>query len=138
MKIDEVVGIKPAPPPPPEVGILWCFRLAGSPTLLWDSVQTDYAERYGDFQTYGAHAEYWDKLAAMPPHWLKSRGLWMIRSTEYDEWPRGRVVFNRETDRFTLYADSKLQTPTIIWEIRRWFHLPADRLDVRRDEHYRS
>lgn len=60
----------------------------------------------------------------------------VVRWSEYEEWPRGRVVFHRPTGRFTLYADRTLQTPAVIEDITRRFSLPADLTDVHSDAHY--
>jgi hypothetical protein len=35
----------------------------------------------------------------------------LVRSYEYEDWPRGRIVFDRASDLFVLYADRKLMTP---------------------------
>ena len=59
-----------------------------------------------------------------------------VRWTEYEEWPRGRVVLHQPSGRFTLYADQKLKKPAVIEAIMRRFFLPADRTDVRGDCHY--
>jgi hypothetical protein len=138
-EIGAVVMLEMGPPPPPEVGIFWQVWNRTYPALITDRVPVDEAEAYGDFQTHGAHAEYWEKLASMSPRALREEGLpGVILTTEYDQWPRGRVVFNRETGRFTLYADPKLQAPSTIETITAHFHLPTDRVDVRSDAHYVS
>jgi len=36
-----------------------------------------------------------------------------ILSTEYDHWPRGRIVYETPTRRFVLYADQRLYRRTI-------------------------
>ena len=134
--IEDVVMLETGPPPPPHVGIFWQVWNRTYPALITDSVPMDEAEAYGDFQTHGAHAEYWETIAAMTPKAFKRACLpGVILTTEYDQWPRGRVVFNRETGRFTLYADPKLQAPATI---AAHFSLPADRFDVRSDTHYRT
>jgi hypothetical protein len=126
-------------PPPPHVGIFWQVWNRTYPVLITDSVPVDEAEAYGDFQMHGAHAEYWEKIAAMTPKTFKRKCLpGVILTTEYDQWPRGRVVFNLELGRFTLYADPTLQTPATIETIAAYFYLPADRFDVRSDAHSRT
>lgn len=124
-------------PLPPSVGVFWRVRQAGMPTLLADYVPEDDAEEYGDCLTHGAHADYWDRLAALSAPTLRGRGLpGIVRSSEYDDWPRGRVVLHRPTGRFIIYADRNLQTPKIIEEIAQRFALPRDRIEVRSDLHY--
>ena len=62
----------------------------------------------------------------------------LARSSEYEDWPRGRIVFDRLRDLFILYADRKLITPATIARIATQFHLPAERTEVQTDLHYQS
>jgi hypothetical protein len=62
----------------------------------------------------------------------------LVRSYEYEDWPRGRIVFDRSRDLFILYADRKLLTPATIAHIQTQFHLPAGRIEVQTDLHYQS
>jgi hypothetical protein len=48
----------------------------------------------------------------------------IVRSYEYEDWPRERIVFDRSRDLFVLYADRKLLTPATIARIETQFHLP--------------
>jgi hypothetical protein len=41
----------------------------------------------------------------------------IVRSHEYEDWPRGRIVFDRTRDQFIPYADRKLLTPATIARI---------------------
>ena len=61
-----------------------------------------------------------------------------MRSYEYEDWPRGRIVFDRSRDLFIIYADRKLLTPAMIARIEAQFHLPVDRTEVESDWHYQS
>jgi hypothetical protein len=62
----------------------------------------------------------------------------LVRSYEYEDWPRGRIVFDRASDLFVLYADRKLMTLATIARIATQFHLPEDRTEVTSDFHYQS
>ena len=62
----------------------------------------------------------------------------LVRSYEYEAWPRGRIVFDRSRDLFIRYADRKLITPATIARIAIQFHLPAERTEVQTDLHYQS
>jgi hypothetical protein len=66
---------------------------------------------------------------AIAPHWR--RGLFRVRPQApgqclYEDWPRGRIVFDRPRNLFVLYADRKLITPATITRIETQFHLPAE------------
>jgi hypothetical protein len=62
----------------------------------------------------------------------------LVRSYEYEDWPRGRIVFDRARDLFTLYADRKLLAPALIARIAAQFHLPTVRTEIQSDLHYQS
>jgi len=62
----------------------------------------------------------------------------LVRSSEYEDWPRGRIVFDRSCDLYILYADRKLLTPAMIARIKAQFHLSEERTEVKRDFHYQS
>ena len=124
----------------PHIGIFWRVQASdGDATLLVDCVPMAKGEPYGEFLNHGSHYDYWIKLASMSAGELSERIMPDVaRWTEYEEWPRGRIVYHCPTNRFILYADRKLQTPKIIQEIIQQFSLPADRTDVRGDAHYVS
>jgi hypothetical protein len=76
-------------------------------------------------------------------HWRRDRTIdpalrALVRSYEYEDWPRGRIVFDRARDLFILYADRKLLTPAMIAHIATQFHLQEDRTEVQSDLHYQS
>jgi hypothetical protein len=56
---------------------------------------------------------------------------------EYEEAPRGRVVFNRKTGRFMLYADRCiLDKKAVVNQVKKAMQLPGDRTDVGTDGHF--
>jgi hypothetical protein len=124
----------------PLIGIFWRIRTSDAqPMLLADCVPVDGAEPYGDFLTHGGHYEFWSKLADMSGPQLRHDGFPDVAKwSEYEEWPRGRVVFHVPTSRFVVYADRKLRKPTKVESILRRFSLPADRTAIRGDSHYVS
>ncbi len=126
------------PPDAPQVGIFWCvLEPAGARHLLAERCALDAAEEYGDCLTFGpGHYEIWQQ-------WQRTGGPTLslasvIRGHEYEEWPRGRVVFDRNADRFFLYCDRRIQNSGLVPELISVFHLPLDRVTVRGDSHYRS
>lgn len=109
----------------------------GETGLLTAGYPLDQAATYGDCLTYGpGHYETW-------AHWRRDLTVEpalraIVRSYEYDDWPRGRIVFDRSRDVFIIYADRKLMTPAMITRIATKFHLPAARTEVQSDWHYQS
>jgi hypothetical protein len=129
---------EPAQREAPHVGIFWLVQtLKGEPRLLAAGCPLDQAEPYGDCLTYSAgHYETWD-------HWRRERTMdlalrALVRSSEYEDWPHGRIVFDQSRDLFIIYVDRKLLTPATIARIQAQFHLPGNRTEVQSDFHYQS
>jgi hypothetical protein len=129
---------KKTPSETPHVGIFWVVQMSdGEAKLLAAGCPLNQAEPYGDCLTYGpGHYETW-------AHWRRDRTIdpvfrAIVRSSEYEDWPRGRIVFDRVRDFFIIYADRKLMTPAMTARIKTQFHLPADRTEIQSDWHYRS
>jgi len=122
-------------PTPPSVGIFW--RVDG--VLVIDRSTLDNAEPYGECMTHAAgHYDRWEEWQALSGVQRASTGLPdCIASTEYDQWPRGRIVFERPRHRFVLYADRRLQKPVIIEALKVAFGLSEAEVIVRSDSHYR-
>jgi hypothetical protein len=129
---------EPAQRETPQVRIFWGVQTAEDETrLLVTGCPLDQAETYGDCLTYGeGHYETWVR-------WRRDRTVdrvlrALVRSYEYEDWPRGRIVFDRARDLFILYADRKLMTTATIARIATRFHLPAERTETQSDWHYQS
>ena len=122
----------------PHVGIFWLVQTPnGDATLLTDGCPLDQSEPYGDCLTYGpGHYELWSQ-------WRRDRTVdpalrAMVQACEYEDWPRGRIVFDRSRNLFILYADRKLLTPAMTARIETQFHLPEERTEIQSDFHYQG
>jgi hypothetical protein len=122
-------------PTQPSLGIFW--RVAG--VLVIDSSILDEGEPYGDCITHAAgHYERWEDWRALGAERLRASGFPdRIASSEYDEWPRGRIVYETLAQRFVLYADRRLQTPSLIDALKTAFGLHEADGIVMSDPHYR-
>ena len=123
------------------VGIVWGIADARKPPLLiFDLTPLALAEPYGDFLTHpDGHHEIWERWRRLGPAGLARRGLpALIVWHEYEDFPRGRVVFDTGTGRSTLYADRRLRHPSVIRDILHAFGLDPSLCDLRSDPHYRS
>ncbi len=80
-------------PTKPAVGIFWWVNGA----LVIDRSTLGEAEPYGDCLTHAAgHYERWQEWQALGPARLAGKGFPAeIAWTEYDDWPRGRVVYKK-------------------------------------------
>ena len=119
----------------PAVGIFW--RVADC--LVLDRSVLAEAEPYGDCLTHpGGHYERWEAWQALRVPALRAAGLPAeIAESEYDDWPRGRVVYEVSARRFVLYADRRLHAREIIELLRTTFGLQDATVAVRADPHYR-
>lgn len=124
----------------PSLGIFWAVtdphgqtHLLAHPCALADG------EAYGDCVTSpAAHYDTWEawrRGRPKPPLPLLAP---IIARDEYEDWPRGRIVYEPASDRFVIYADRQLLTPLWLAQIKARFRLPPERTAGRSDLHYRS
>jgi hypothetical protein len=120
------------------VGIFWCvLEHTGARRLLVEHCALDTAEEYGDCLTFGpGHYDVRERWQRTGGSSFSSASI--VRSHEDEEWPRGRVVFDRSADRFFLYCDGRIRTGGLVPELISLFRLPVDRVVVRGDSHYQS
>jgi len=95
--------------------------------LLFDAVTLERGEPYGDTVGFSAHIDYWEELAPKTPTEQ------LFKSHSYDYYPRGRVVFFKDSSVLRLYADRCIGKANIE-KIATTFQLP--RYQLTRDEHY--
>lgn len=116
-----------------KVGVFW--RLGGA--LIADALPLGEAESYGDCLTHPrGHYELWEAWRA-DAALRRRRGIPEgVLAHEYDEVPRGRVVFHVPGRRFWLYADRRLLDGGTVEAVARAFGLPAGGYDLKRDSHY--
>jgi hypothetical protein len=107
------------------VGIFW----AVGGKLLIDSTPVAEAESYGDCKTHGrSHQDHWDELVRTGA----------VPEGDYEEHPRGRVVYNAKTRQFTIYADQCiLGKKAVVQRIIREMRLPSKQTVTATDSHYR-
>ncbi len=125
----------------PSVGIVWGVPDGTEQLLLvTDCTSLTDAEAYGDFLTHPReHFEVWENWRRRGATGLSRRGLpTLIAWHEYEYFPRGRVVFDTLSSRFTLFADRRLQAPRTLPRVLHVFGLDLAHCAVRPDLHYRS
>lgn len=112
----------------PSVGIWWFYY---DNILFADPVDVKKGLLYGDCITgLSDHADFWDKLE-VTGELLK---LPFLLRSEYFFIPRGRVVFHKDSGRYTiLHGGLKKRELNII---RKYFCLPKDKTDYDTDFHY--
>ena len=109
----------------PSVGIFWLIN----DRLLFDSTPIRKAETDIHFKIHsGDHYSVWEALQRI------GRAPAEI---EYEELPRGRVMFDMKTQKFTILADRCiLKRADLVGKIRVELNLPKD-TNVGTDSHYR-
>ncbi len=122
------------------VGIFWAVPVPGGMQLVTEASSLAEAEPYGDMLTHpNGHYEAWSAWQCMGPAGLARRGLpAAIAWHEYEDLPRGRVVFCVPGSSFTVYADHRLLDPVTQDRILAAFGLPAAATTWRTDTHYRT
>jgi len=108
-----------------KVGVFWLV----DDVLLVHTTPLGKAEAYGDFLIHSdGHDKVWEKY--------QENGV-VPGELEYDEPPRGRVMYDTKTCRFTLLADRCiLRRNDLAEKIKKEMHLP-NAIKVGSDPHYR-
>jgi hypothetical protein len=124
--------------PLPLIGIFWMATdAAGELHLLSRSCPLSGAEPYGDRLTFPhGHHETWEAWREGQLLLSLSALRSVITTTEYDEWPRGRIVSDRAATHFIVYADRQLLLPARLARIITVFALPWERTMARTDLYY--
>ena len=97
---------------------------------LWiDATPVALAGNFGDFAFHERyHSHYWEEL-------VKQRA---VPDTEYEQYPRGRVSYDRKSRKFKLLADRCiLSKKSLVAAILLQMNLPVRRTEMRTDSRYR-
>jgi hypothetical protein len=122
------------------VGPFWVVEDGGKPVVIALVVALEQADPYGGMLTVDTgHLEHWTRLARRGARALRESGVptapvW----SEYEEWPRGRVLFDTSTRRFVIRADRQLHLPEFVHLIADRFGIAATKAAILPDDHYRS
>ena len=128
------------PPASPRIGLFWIVADHDRAALIAHSVPLAEAVAYGEMLTIETgHADHWAALAHRRGSDLRAAGipsapLW----SDYDEWPRGRVLFDRTSGRFVIRADRQLHRPDRTARIARHFGVDPASATILPDDHYDS
>lgn len=123
------------------VGIYWGIPNPDhSWSILTDKSSLAEAEPYGDFLTHPrGHYDVWSEWQKLGSVALAKRGIpETVAYHEYEDFPRGRIVYETKTSQFIIYADRRLQRTEVVAEIATLFSLAPGTFAVRSDAHYRT
>jgi hypothetical protein len=124
----------------PFVGIFWLAPGDdGRPQLVLQRTPLSEGEPYGECIGHPTgHYEAWTSWQNLGVAGLKRLGLpQSILTSEYETYPRGRIVYSTPDQAFWIYADKRLQSARMVRLIRSRFGLDDHPTRVRSDAHYR-
>lgn len=118
-------------PPAPRIGIFWFVaETPESSRFLSFSRPWHEVHEIAGFKTLDeGHVDVW-------PSFQRQHGF--LRVYEYEAFPRGRVNWSADGDRWLLLLDPKLKGQSFTSLIVKEWNLPIDRLTIMTDPHYRS
>jgi hypothetical protein len=122
------------------VGPFWMVETDQRAAIIALAIPLHQAETYGNMLTVDTgHLEHWSLLARRGARALREAGLptapiW----SEYEEWPRGRVLYDCTARRFVVRADRQLHRPEFVRLIADCFQFAAADATILPDDHYRS
>jgi hypothetical protein len=98
------------------------------------------ADPYGDMLTVGTgHLDHWTHLARRGARALREAGIPTVPIwSEYEEWPRGWVLYDTCTRHFIIRAYGQLHRPPFVPLIARCLCIIAGEAEILSDDHYRS
>jgi hypothetical protein len=117
-------GLASGQPVTGKIGIFWWFagRLLASVCRVEEGDAAG-----GTVDSKFAHVETWPVLQKCHPE---------LRAMEYEDVPRGRVVYLQRSKRFRVLMDKVLFKSHIKVEILEKFGLPKSRTKFLKDQHY--
>lgn len=115
----------------PRLGLFWFVRdRTGEAQFISLSRPWDEVAMEGGFRTLNeGHYQVWRDITRNHAH---------LRGYEYEEFPRGRVNWVEEGDRWLLLVDPVLMHPAFCSAVIDEFRLPREKLTLLTDSHYRS
>jgi hypothetical protein len=126
----EIAAVLP-PSDEPRLGLFWFIAQDGNPSRFASlSRPLSEVSEVAGFKTLDeGHVDVWPTLQRLDQTLLPF---------EYEHFPRGRVNWRKEDDRWLLLLDPKLnRAPFIVHIVIAW-KIPRNRLLVLTDAHYRS
>jgi hypothetical protein len=127
-------------PPSGMVGPFWLVEADGQTAIIAIAIPLERANPYGDMLTVDTgHFQHWEQLRRRGARALQQAGIptapvW----SEYDEWPRGRVLYDRTAAHFVVRADRQLFQPAFMRLIMDHFGIVMNDAIILTDDHYRS
>ena len=110
-----------------KIGIFWCYQnqIVG----IAHDFKLSEQDSLGLIDSAYVHVNYWEELQNQQVE---------LRHIEYEEIPRGRVIYNSLSNKTIVYMDAKLFKKSIAQKITVFFELYFDDVIWKKDPHYQS
>jgi len=110
-----------------KIGIFWFYK--NEVIGIAHELKISEADSLGMIDSHYEHISYWNKLRCKYSE---------LREIEYEEIPRGRVVFNKNKNKLIIYLDKKLLKKEIVYKIYEFFNSDKYLSILMSDPHYRT
>jgi len=110
-----------------KIGIFWYYQNQ-TIGIAHDFNQSD-QDSLGLTDSAYTHVKYWETLRELIPE---------LKNFEYEEIPRGRIIYNAKTSKFYAYMDAKLLKTNIAKKVADFFELDFDCIIWKKDPHYKT
>lgn len=108
------------------IGIFWFYK--DEVIGIAHEFSLHEADSIGLIDSQYAHMDYWEKLKLQIPG---------LEHTEYEQLPRGRVIFNTHKGKAIIYLDKTLLQRSKVNQILNFFNLNVENVILRTDPHYK-
>lgn len=110
-----------------QIGIFWFYR--NQVLGIAHDFDTAQADSLGLIDSPFTHIDYWPTIQARLPE---------LAATEYEHLPRGRVIYDKNRDKFVVYLDETLYFQQPARKICDFFQAgaEADKVMFKKDPHY--
>lgn len=113
----------------PQIGIFWVYksRVIGMPRP-WRKCEVG---MLGIYDSPDTHVDAWEQERIYLPDYPE------LTDTDYEQLPRGRIVYFAKEDNYVVYLDARINTTALHKKIVRCFKLDEKRTAWQEDDHYR-
>lgn len=110
-----------------KVGIFWHYQ--NQVIGIAHDFNLSQQDSIGLIDSAYVHVKYWKAL---------QNQIAALRHIEYEEIPRGRVIYNSLSNKTIVYMDAKLFKKNIAQQIATFFELHFDDIIWKKDPHYKT
>ena len=108
------------------IGIFWFYK--NKVIGISHSYSLKDADSLGLIDSDFTHVEYWEEIKRIIPE---------LKDKEYEELPRGRVIFNVNRGKTIIYLDKTLLIRNKVNQILEFFSLDFENTILKKDPHYK-